>query len=192
MQVHAFDLQVLVRRASLYGLASLCLTEGPPTRPRPPPARPAGPRSAGTDRMPPRRWRSLGRAGTSAHIRAASTGSWAPPPPLLLRQGLPLQGPLQSACAAFREAMAAARRPASAMMAALGTASSSAFSTSAFASRVDRERLRAPTANPRLLHVGGGVVGEVRPAIPHLGRHVFGETQAAVRVEQSICSSAWT
>ena len=42
------------------------------------------------------------------------------------------------------------------------------------------------------LHVGGGVVGEVRPAIPHLGRHVFGETQAAVRVEQSICSSAWT
>ena len=37
---------------------------------------------------------------------------------------------------------------------------------------VDRERLRAPTANPRLLHVGGGVVGEVRPAIhptPTLG-----------------------
>ena len=92
---------------------------------------------------------------------------------------------LPAAGAASREAMAAARRPASAMMAALGTASSSAFSTSAFASQQG-------FWFPRLLHVGGGVVGEVRPAIPHLGRHVFGETQAAVRVEQSICSSAWT
>ena len=92
---------------------------------------------------------------------------------------------LPAAGAASREAMAAARRPASAMMAALGKVPAAERS-------VDRERLRAPTANPRLLHVGGGVVGEVRPALPHLGRHVFGETQAAVRVEQSICSSAWT